>query len=59
MKDQDLKSLIRNVKETLKKMNLQDGDMVFQTNENYRVHVSPYRMTMELRFPEGIHNLKV
>lgn len=58
MKDRELEILIKNIKESLKKLNLQDGDILSHADENYRVHVSPYRMTMELRFPEGIQNIQ-
>ncbi|NOX88719.1 MAG: hypothetical protein GXO77_06815 [Calditrichaeota bacterium] len=58
MENRELEMIIKNVKEVLKKLNLQDGDILFHADENYRVNVSPYRMTMELRFPEGIQNMK-
>ncbi len=58
MENRELEMIIKNVKEVLKKLNLQDGDILFHADENYRVNVSPYRMTMELRFPEGIRNMK-
>jgi hypothetical protein len=52
-----LEILVRNIQEELKKLNLQDGEIISQVNEHYRLNISPYRMTMELRFPEGIQNL--
>ncbi|APF19750.1 hypothetical protein [Caldithrix abyssi] len=58
MEKRELEMLVENVKEVLKKLKLNDGDIFYHTDENFRVNVSPYRMTMELRFPEGIHNLK-
>ncbi len=57
MKDREIEILIKNIKETLKRMNLEDGDIITRADEDYRVHVSPYRMTMELRFPKGINNM--
>ena len=59
MEKRELELIVENVKEVLKKLNLRDGDILFHADENYRVNISPYRMTMELRFPEGLHNLKV
>ncbi len=58
MEKRELEMIVENVKEVLKKLNLRDGDILFHTDENYRVNISPYRMTMELRFPEGLHNLR-
>ncbi len=58
MENRELELMIKNVKEILKKLDLRDGDILFHTDENHRVNISPYRLTMELRFPEGIHNMK-
>ncbi len=58
MEKKELEIMIENIKNVLKKLNLRDGEILFHSDENFRVNVSPYRMTMELRFPEGIHNLK-
>ncbi|RLD12905.1 hypothetical protein DRI50_08260 [candidate division KSB1 bacterium] len=57
MKNNELEILVKNIQEELKKLNLQDGEIISQVNEHYRLNISPYRMTMELRFPEGIQNL--
>ncbi len=57
MKHDELEILIKNIQEELKKLNLQDGEIIARANEHYRLNISPYRMTMELRFPEGIQNL--
>ena len=58
MEKRELEMIVENVKEILKKLKLREGEILFHADENYRVNVSPYRITMELRFPEGIHNLK-
>ncbi len=54
MHKKHLESIIENIKKTVKEFNLKDGDMLSVTDEHHRVHVSPYRVTMEIRFPEGI-----
>ncbi len=58
MKNNELEILVKNIQEELKKLNLQDGEIIAQANEHYRLNISPYRMTMELRFPEGIQNIQ-
>lgn len=58
MKNNELEVFIKNIQEELKKLNLQDGEFIAQANEHYRLNISPYRMTMELRFPEGIQNIQ-
>ncbi len=57
MKNNEIEIMIKNIQEELKKLNLRDGEMIAQANEHYRLNISPYRMTMELRFPEGIQNI--
>ncbi|MEJ2055223.1 MAG: hypothetical protein P8X42_15005 [Calditrichaceae bacterium] len=52
-----LQYIINNLRDSFKELNVQHGQILNLSDENYRVSVSPYRVTMELRFPEGITNI--
>lgn len=56
MQEKDIENIVQNIKETMKTFDLKDGDMFSILDEHHSVRVSPYRLTMELRFPEGINN---
>ena len=58
MQDKSLEFFVKNVKDAVKNFKLKDGDILSFADENYRLRVSPYRLTMEIRFPEGINNAK-
>ena len=53
-----LESIIKNLRDTIKELNIQDGEILNLSDENHRVMVSPYRLTLELRFPNGINAVK-
>ena len=42
------------VEQAIKDLNLNEGDFFSFSDENRRVNVSPYRLTMEIRFPHGL-----
>ena len=56
MGEKDIETLIRSIRQQLRDVKLKDGEIISHTEENVRLHFSPYRMTMEIRFPEGIAN---
>jgi len=58
MQQKHMERIIQNIKDTIKDFNLQDGDIFTLSDENHRVSVSPYRVTMEIRFPDGVNNAK-
>ena len=58
MNEKKIEGIISKVKSYLQEMDVQDGDIFSHSDENHRFHFSPYRLTMEIRFPEGIHNLE-
>ncbi|MBD3224462.1 MAG: hypothetical protein GF313_07020 [Caldithrix sp.] len=58
MHKKNIETIIENLKKTVKDFKMKDGDMFSITDEHHRVHVSPYRITMEIRFPEGIDKIE-
>ena len=54
MHDQHMQQIFQQVKNAMKDINLQEGDFIYFSDEHHRVNISPYRMTMEIRFPKGI-----
>lgn len=58
MQQKRMEIIIQNIKDTIKDFNLQDGDIFTLSDEHHRVSVSSYRLTMEIRFPDGINNAK-
>ncbi len=50
--------LFDQVEQAIKNLNLNEGDFFSFSDENRRVNVSPYRLTMEIRFPHGLAKLK-
>jgi len=58
MSEKHLHHLLKSIQEAVKDIDLKDGDIISYVDENYRLRVSPYRLTMEIRFPEGINNHK-
>jgi len=56
MAEREIETLIKNIREQLRDVQLKDGEIITHTEENVRFHFSPYRLTMEIRFPEGITN---
>ena len=53
-----LEYIIKNLRDTIKELNIQDGEIINLSDEHHRVMVSPYRLTMELRFPDGLNGVK-
>jgi hypothetical protein len=53
-----LESIIKNLHDTIKELNIQEGEILNLSGENHRVMVSPYRLTLELRFPDGLNEIK-
>ncbi len=58
MSEKRLHHLLKSIKDAVKDIDLKEGDIISYVDENYRLRMSPYRLTMEIRFPEGIHNSK-
>ncbi len=56
LNDQRMQLIFQQVKDTMKDINLKDGDFLYFSDEHHRVNISPYRMTMEIRFPKGINH---
>lgn len=54
-----LEGIIENLQDTIKELNIQEGEILNLSGENHRVMVSPYRLTLELRFPDGIDDFKI
>jgi hypothetical protein len=50
-----LEQIIQNIRESIRDLNLQEGDFITSSDENHRISVSPYRITMEIRFPDGMN----
>ncbi len=59
MPEENLVGLVHKTMDAIMNIKLKDDDIIYVTDENYHVRVSPYRLTMEIRFPEGINNNKV
>lgn len=55
--DQQMQLIFQQVKDTMKDIDLKDGDFLYFSDEHHRVKISPYRMTMEIRFPNGINHI--
>ena len=58
MSTENLENLMSNIQDAVKNMRIKDGDIYTLSDEHYHLRVSPYRITMEIRFPEGINNIK-
>jgi hypothetical protein len=58
MNKKKIAGIINKVKSYLQEMYIQDGEIFFHSDQNYRLHFSPYRLTMEIRCPEVIHKLE-
>ena len=58
MSEKHIQHLLKHVKDAVKDIDLKEGDILSFSDEHYRLRVSPYRITMEIRFPEGINNSK-
>ena len=58
MPDENLVGLVHKTMDAVMDIKLKDDDIIYVSDENYHVRVSPYRLTMEIRFPEGIKNNK-
>jgi len=56
MPDENLRGLVHKTMDAVMNIELKDDDIIYVSDENYHVRVSPYRLTMEIRFPEGIQN---
>jgi len=56
LQQRNLDRIIQNIRESIKDLNIQDGDFLTSTDENHRISISPYRITMEIRFPEGMNH---
>jgi hypothetical protein len=56
MQQRHLERIIQNIRESIRDLNLQEGDFITSSDENHRISVSHYRITMEIRFPEGMNN---
>ncbi len=49
-----MRSMFEQVENAMKEIHLKEDDFFYFSDENYRIKISPYRMTMEMRFPDGI-----
>ena len=58
MTNKNLEHLVINIQDAIRNMQIKEGDFFSLSNEHYHLRVSPYRLTMEMRFPEGISNMK-
>ncbi len=58
MHNSNIEIMLKRIKETIKDFNLKDGDIVTSFDEFHNIRVSPYRVTMEIRFPDGIDKAK-
>ena len=58
MPDQNVQFLFQQIEDAMKLINLKAGDFVSFSDEHRRMHISPYRMTLEIRFPDGIDQLR-
>jgi len=54
MPDKHMLQIFKQVEEAMKNINLKDGDFLSFSDEHHRINISSYRLTMEIRFPEGI-----
>lgn len=56
MQDQHMQLIFNQVRKALKEIDLKDGEFLSFSDEHRRMNISPYRMTLEMRFPQGIEN---
>lgn len=56
--NQNLQYIFEQVEQAIRNLNLNEGDFFSFSDENHRVNVFPYRLTMEIRFPHGLKKLK-
>gem|GEM_PF-2677484 len=56
MSEKNIQILFKHIKDAVKDIDLKEGDILSFSDEHHRLRVSPYRLTMEIRFPEGINN---
>ena len=49
-----MRSIFEQVENAMKDIHLNDGDFLYFSDEHYRLKISSYRLTMEMRFPDGI-----
>lgn len=54
VQNQQMRSLFEQVESVMKNIRLKNGDFLYFSDKNSRIKISPYRMTMEMRFPNGI-----
>ncbi len=54
IQNEQMRSLFKQVETAMKSIQLNGGDFLYFSDKNYRIKISPYRMTMEMRFPDGI-----
>ena len=59
MQEQYTQMLFAQVKEAIKNFKLKEGDFITFSDENHQLRVSPYRMTMEIRFPENSEQIEL
>ncbi len=52
--NEQMRSLFEQVEKAMKNIRLKDGDFLYFSDEHSRIKISPYRMTMEMRFPDGM-----
>lgn len=52
-RQKQLNDIIRQLRKTIKEMNIKPGEIINCSGEHYRVMISPYRVTLELRFPDN------
>lgn len=56
--NQNLQYIFEQAEQAIRNLNLNEGDFFSFSDENHRVNVSPYRLTMEIRYPHGLAKLK-
>jgi len=49
-----IKSIMDLLRASLSEYKLEEGDVITIMDELHRIRISPYRITLELRFPQGI-----
>ncbi len=52
--NEQMRSLFEQVEIAMKNIRLKDGDFLYFSDDHRRIKISPYRMTMEMRFPDGL-----
>ena len=58
LQNERMRTMFEQVESAMKDINLKEGDFLYFSDENYRIKISPYRMTMEMRFPDGIPHIE-